>query len=247
MAYIDDILTSVSTISASINTNELVVGARSSVTTGIKSFMISPKEKATILANFEMQFTGAIISKIIDTVMQAKVSEAQIALINKQILTETQRVASMIIEDGLKGAQTILVEQQKLTEANTTVKIVKESDLLTSNKALVEAQVLTQGKQRLDVMAGINIKNEQALSTRQSAKFEEARRFVLIESTKQNAQIQKSKEENMTLNSLAIDDAFIVSDTHLTRVKSALDAITVSELTYTEELTVAVGQVDAGV
>jgi len=96
-------------------------------------------------------------------------------------------------------------------------------------------------------MAGINIKNEQALSTRQSAKFEEARRAVLLSSTQQNAQIQKSKEENAMFNSMAIDEAFVITETHFARVKSALDAITVTPVNYTEELNTAVGQVNAGV
>lgn len=238
-AFSKAVIADINTISTALDENKLIDKTRNAVLKGIKSFQTTPAEKAKLYANFEMQFSVNVISKILDSVLQG-------TLIEQQIETEKQRKASMIIEDALKSAQKLLVDQQKLSEVNTTAKISKESDLLVSNKALVDAQKATQEKQRLDVMAGINVKNEQALSARQSAMFEEARRHVLIESTKQNAQIQKAKEENATLNSLAIDDAFVVSDTHLTRVKDALDAITVAELTYTEELTVAVVQVNVG-
>ncbi|MDD2267472.1 hypothetical protein [Sulfuricurvum sp.] len=285
MSFIQEILDDINTISDGINTNALVEGARGSVTNGLKAFMITPKEKASIQANFEMQFTGGIISKIVDTVMQGRITEidieikekelelkdkeiqlqnaqlnlalkeialrtAQIDVMNREIaLKESQstaQISQMNAETALKSAQKLLVDQQKLTETNTTVKVGNEAQLLSSNKALVDAQVVTEGKRKLDVMAGINIKNEQALSTRQSAKFEETRRFVLIGSTQQNGQIQKSKEENATLNALALDANFGITDTHLTRVRSALDGITLTPISYTEELTSAVGVVDAG-
>lgn len=271
MATINDLLANIATVSKSINTNELVKGARDSVEKGLKAFMITPKEKAQIKANFEMQFTGAILTKIIDSVLQFEVNNAQIAasaaetsLRLKEIELKAQQiaeslqemtlkaslnaaqVASLEAEAPLKSAQKILVDQQKLTEINTTAKVLKESALLDSNKLLVDAQKATQEKQRLDVMAGINIKNQQAISTQQSAKFEETRRHVLLKSTLFNNQIQKSKEENATLNSLAIDDGFVISDAHLTRVKSALDGISVADITYTSEITQPVGIVDAG-
>lgn len=196
--------------------------------TGIKSFQATPAEKAKLYANFEIQFSVQVVTKLIDSIISA-------GLIEQQIEVEKLKVQ--------------LLTQQKLTEVQNTAKTTAEEALLTSNKELVEAQILTQAKQRLDVMAGINIKNEQALSTRQAAKFEEARRHVLLASTQQNSQIQKSKEENSMFNSMAIDESFVISETHLTRIKAALDAITTTSVSYTTELdtvTNPVEQVDVG-
>lgn len=278
MALIDDLITDIGGISATVNTNILVSGARASVTEGIKSFMISPKEKATILANFEMQFTGGILNKIIDASIQARVSESQIALSiaeaalkqqellikEKEILLQEQRITlaqqeialkikqidvmerEITLKEALNTAQIAQIEQQTLTEVQNTIKVTKEHELLSENKLLVIAQQATEAKRTIDAMAGINIKNWQAESTKQSALFEESRRIVLLKSTQFNNQIQKSKEENATLNSLAVDDSFVITETHLTRVKAALDAISVGDIAYTSEITQDVVHVDYG-
>lgn len=228
-AYVTEILGNINAFSAGIDENQLITKTRAAVLTGIKSFQATPAEKAKLYANFEIQFSVQVVTKLIDAVISA-------GLVEQQIEVEKLKVQ--------------LLTQQNLTEVQNTSKTTAEVALLASNKALVEAQILTQAKQRLDVMAGINIKNEQALSTRQSAKFEEARRHVLIESTQQNSQIQKSKEENAMFNSMAIDESFVITESHLTRIKTALDAITTSAVTYTEELddtTNPVGQIDVGV
>jgi hypothetical protein len=259
-AYLDNILTGINTASQSIDINILVQGARNSVSNGIASSMMTPKEKATLLANFETNFTGMIVSKIIDSVMQASLNEVQIQLSQKQLeITQIELEQKQAELEKLRyeldnilplqksdaEARISMMQQQKLTEQNNTLKVLKENALLDGNKALVDAQVNTQKKQMLDVMAGINIKNEQALSTRMNAKFDEARRYVLIQSTQQNGQINKAKEENSLINSLALDANFVISDTQLSRSKAAMDAITLTPVNYTTELNTKVGQVDA--
>lgn len=227
-AYVTTVLKNIDDITAGIDANALIEKTRTAVLTGIKSFQTTPAKKAELYANFEMQFSVQVVTKLIDSVLQAGLIEQQIELEKKKIE---------------------LLTQQILSEVKNTQKAEAEIALLSSNKALVDAQKATQEKQRLDVMAGINIKNEQALSTRQSAKFEEARRHVLIASTQQNSQIQKSKEENAMFNSMAIDESFVITETHLTRIKTALDAITTTSVSYSTELdagTNPVEQVDAG-
>jgi hypothetical protein len=227
--YVASILKNINDITVGIDNNALITKTRTAVLTGIKSFQTTPAKKAELYANFEMQFSVQVVTKLIDAVIGA-------GLIEQQIEVEKLKVQ--------------LLTQQILSEVQNTAKGAAEIALLQSNKGLVEAQILTQAKQRLDVMAGINIKNEQALSTRQSTKFEEARRHVLIESTQQNSQIQKSKEENAMFNSMAIDESFVITESHLTRIKAALDGITTTAVSYAEELdttTNPVGQIDAGI
>jgi len=267
MAYLNDILVEINTASQSINENILLKGARDSVSSGIASSLMTPKEKATLLANFETNFTGMIVAKIIDSVMQASLNEVQIQLSTKDLDLKNKQIEIVDIEIAQKNkeleklkyeiknilplhksdaeSRISMIQQQKLTEINNTSKVLKENTLLDGNKALVDAQVATQKKQMLDVMAGINIKNEQALSTRQNAKFDEARRYVLVKSTQQNGQINKAKEENALINSLALDANFVISDTQLSRSKSAMDAIEITQISYESELTTPVGQVNA--
>lgn len=225
-AYVTTLLSNINAVTAGIDSNALITKTRNAVLTGIKSFQTTPAKKAELYANFEMQFSVAVVTKLIDSVISA-------GLIEQQIEAEKKKIE--------------LITQQILTEVQNTAKAAAEVALLGSNKLLVDAQKATQEKQRLDVMASINVKNEQALSARQSAMFEEARRHVLLASTQQNSQIQKSKEENAMFNSMAIDESFVITETHLLRVKAALDAITVTPIAYTEELTTSVGQVNAGI
>jgi len=224
--FVNEILGNITAISEGLDENGLIVKTRDSVQNGIKKFQITPAEQAKLYANFEIQFSLGVITKLIDVVVQS-------GLIEQQIELEKNKIE--------------LLKQQVLSEIENTAKIEAEVALLESNKLFVEAQTRTEEKRKIDAMAGIQIKNWQAESTKQSAKFEEARRYVLINSTLFNNQIQKSKEENATLNSLAVDDSFVITESHLTRVKAALDGITLSAITYTEELTTAVEHIDAGV
>jgi len=246
-SYVTEVLSNIDSISDGLDQNGLITKTRSAVQTGIKKFQITPAEQAKLYANFEMQFSLGVITKLIDVVIQSGLIEQQIAVEKKKIDLMIEQIKTQAEETYLKNAQARLTEQQILSEVQNTTKVTREHELLAENKALVMAQKATEEKRKLDVMAGINIKNEQALSTRQSAKFEEARRHVLIGSTQQNGQIQKSKEENATLNALALDADFTITESHLTRVKSALDGITLTQISYTEELTSTVGIVNAGV
>lgn len=246
-SYVVEVLKNIKDMSTGLDANPMIVNTRNTVLTNIKKFQIIPSEQAKLYANFEIQFSVAVVTKLIDSVIESSLKEKQIDLLKQQILSETKNTDKIAAEIALINSQKAMVDQQKLTEVEQTIKTTKEGELLVSNKALVNAQTLTQEKQKLDVMAGINIKNEQALSTRESARFEEARRHVLIESTKQNAQIQKSKEENATLNSLALDDAFVITESHLLRIQTALNNITTTDVSYTSNLTTpAVGSTSAG-
>lgn len=224
-AYVTEMLRNIDTISSGLDNNGLIANTRDAVQNGLKTFQITPAEKAKLYANFEIQFSLGVVTKLIDIVAQSGLVEQQIELEKKKIE---------------------LLTQQILSETQNTEKVTAEVALLGSNKALVDAQKLTQDKQRLDVMAGINIKNQQVIATQQTAKFEEARRHVLLNSTKFNNQIQKAKEENALINSLAVDDSFTITDTHLLRSKNAMDAITTTDISYTSEITTAVGIIDAG-
>lgn len=220
-AYLDTI----DTITTRLNTNNLITQTRTSVLNGIKSFQVTPAEKAKLYANFEIQFSVDVVTKVIDTAMQANVSEVQIQELN---------------------ARVALLTQQLENELKNTEKLQKEIDLLGVNKLLVEAQTVTEGKRKLDVMAGINIKNWQAEGAKQSALFEESRRHVLIKSTKFNSQIQKADKSTAWFNSLAVDDGFTMTESHISSVKSDIDGITVEDITYTSGITAAVVHVDYG-
>lgn len=220
-AYLDTI----DAITTRLNTNNLIAQTRTAVLNGIKSFQVTPAEKAKLYANFEIQFSVDVVTKVVDTAMQASVSEVQIQELN---------------------ARVALLTQQLQSELKNTEKLQKEIDLLGSNKLLVDAQKITEEKRKLDVMAGINIKNWQAEGAKQGALFEESRRFVLLKSTKFNSQIQKADKSTAWFNSLAVDDGFTMTESHITSVKTDIDGITVEDITYTSGITTAVAHVDYG-
>lgn len=224
-AFIDEFISDLGQITTAIDSNTLIANTRKAVQEGLQAFAITPAEKAKLYANFEIQFSVQTVTKLIDTVMAGSLTE-------KQIETEAAKID--------------LLKQQLASEVNNTAKVAAEIVLLGENTNLVRAQTATEEKRKLDVMAGINVKNEQALSTRTSAKFEEARRYILISSTLFNNQIQKAKVENETLNSIALDTGVTISADHLTRVASANDAITLTEVSYTSELTTEVAHVNPG-
>lgn len=213
--FINGYLDTIDAITERLNTNNLIENTRNAVLNGLKSFQISPAEKAKLYANFEIQFSVDVVTKVIDTAMQSGVVEVQI----KEL---TARVE--------------LLKQQLKSETENTEKIKKEIDLLGSNKSLADAQIETENKRKIDVMAGINIKNWQAEGAKQSALFEESRRHVLIKSTMFNSQIQKADKSTAWFNSLAVDDKFTMTEAHIASVKKDIDAITVEEITYTSDI-----------
>lgn len=220
-AYLDTI----DDITARLDDNNLIAKTREAVLSGLKSFQITPAEKAKLYANFEIQFSIDVVTKVIDTAMQSGVVEAQISELNARVALLTQQLAS---------------------EAQNTAKLQAEIALLGSNKILVDAQKATEDKRKLDVMAGINVKNWQAEGAKQSALFEESRRHVLIQSTKFNNQIQKADKSTAWFNSLAVDDGFTVTETHISSVKADIDAIAVTDITYTSDITGVVAHVAYG-
>lgn len=223
-AFITAYLDTIDAITDRLNTNNLIAQTRTAVLNGIKSFQVTPAEKAKLYANFEIQFSVDVVTKVVDTAMQASVAEKQIEELTAKIL---------------------LLSQQLLSEQKNTEKMTEEIQLLQSNKLLVDAQILTEGKRKIDVMAGINVKNWQAEGAAQSAKFEESRRHVLIASTKFNNQIQKADKSTSFLNSLAVDDGFTITAEHLSGVKADIDGISVADVVYISDITSTVNHVDA--
>jgi len=223
--FLTTYLETIDEITTHLDSNNLIANTRSAVLDGLKSFQITPAEKAKLYANFEIQFSIDVVTKVIDTAMQSGVVEAQIKELNARVALLTQQLAS---------------------ETQNTAKLQAEIALLGSNKILVDAQKATEDKRKLDVMAGINVKNWQAEGAKQSALFEESRRHVLIKSTKFNNQIQKADKSTAWFNSLAVDDGFTMTEAHITSVKNDIDAITVEDITYTSDITGTVVHVAYG-
>lgn len=213
--YVTEVLANIEAISAALDNNALITKTRQAVLTGIKGFQITPAEKSKLYANFEMQFSVQVVSKLIDVVVNS-------GLVEKQIATEAAKVA--------------LLTQQLATETQNTLKVTNEVALLASNKQLVDKQITTEDKRRLDVMAGILVKNAQTHATMQSAKFEEARRYILIHSTESNDQIQKADREVALIQAIATDETLTISTTHLQRAVDGLDGILAAPVAYFTEI-----------
>jgi len=223
--FITGYLDTIDEITTRLDTNNLIAKTRTAVLDGIKSFQTTPAEKAKLYANFEIQFSIDVVTKVVDTAMQSGVVEAQIKELNARVALLTQQLAS---------------------EMQNTAKLQAEIALLGSNKILVDAQKVTEDKRKLDVMAGINVKNWQAEGARQSALFEESRRYVLLKSTKFNNQIQKADKSTSWFNSLAVDDGFVITEAHIASVKADIDAITVEDVSYTSGVPDTVTHVEYG-
>jgi hypothetical protein len=213
--YVTEVLGNIEAISAALDNNALITKTREAVLTGIKGFQITPAEKSKLYANFEMQFSVQVVSKLIDVVVNS-------GLVEKQIATEAAKVA--------------LLTQQLETEVQNTLKVTNEVALLASNKLLVDEQIKTEKKRTYDVMAGILVKNAQVHATTQSAKFEEARRYILIHSTESNDQIQKADREVALIQAIATDETLTISTTHLQRAVDGLDGILAAPVAYFTEI-----------
>lgn len=213
--YLTNFIENLNEITEAIDKNSLITNTREAVKDGIGSFAITEEAKAKLYANFEMQFSIQAITKLIDSVMAGTLQEQQVKV---------------------EEAKANLLVQQLKTEIQNTAKITAEIALLGSNKTLVDAQVVTEGKRKLDVMAGIAAKNEQMIASRMSAKFEESRRFTLINSTNYNNIIQKAKVKNEMLNSIALDTGVTISAEQMNDVKEACDAIPTDPIEYETEL-----------
>jgi hypothetical protein len=213
--YVTEVLGNIEAISAALDNNALITKTREAVLTGIKGFQITPAEKSKLYANFEMQFSVQVVSKLIDVVVNS-------GLVEKQIATEAAKVD--------------LLTQQLATEVQNTLKVTNEVALLASNKLLVDEQIKTEKKRTYDVMAGILVKNAQVHATTQSAKFEEARRYILIHSTESNDQIQKADREVALIQAIATDETLTISTTHLQRAVDGLDGILAAPVAYFTEI-----------
>lgn len=218
-SYLTAVLADVEAISVALDSNSLITKTREAVLNGIKGFQITPAEKSKLYANFEMQFSIQIVSKLFDVVVNSSLVEQQIEV---------------------EKAKAALIAQQILTEIQTTLKATNEAALLATNKLLVEEQIKTEKKRTFDAMAGILVKNAQVHATMQSAKFEEARRYVLIHSTESNDQIQKADREVALIQAIATDETLTISTTHLQRAVDGLDGILAEPVQYLTEIDDAV-------
>jgi len=156
---------------------------------------------------------------------------SQNALLVKQALTE-------INEATLKANQGALVLAQTVTEAAEAKNKLAEEALKLEQVKLVTEQTATEKLRQNDTKASINVKNQSAKATWESARAEEARRLTMIKTNQDNNVLRKADYEVRALDAIGTSGVIIGAE-HMVQVNTAIGAIDTVQMSYiTAHLTV---------
>ena len=261
--FMQSVLDSIDEISTKLDQNIFIKNARTAFKENISQFEIADDEKAKLTANYEAQVSIATISEIIKLAKETPLDEVQISLIDKDIEIKTQQKLSMIEEDRIKTAQSakdIELKSAQIGEANKGMElksaqireIDKDIEIKTQQEKIAKEQVCGEkGKTKLiiqqivteqyrhrDLRASIKVKIASNEVTKQQAKFEEARRYIALQSNNQNTFMKKADYKVQQLQALAQDDKVVISAEQISDTKTTIEAIPTQIISYDTEVQV---------
>ncbi len=126
-----------------------------------------------------------------------------------------------------------------IATANTAkcLDIAFQFPLLQAQINVATEQTVNEKLRGQDIKAGIIVKKMQSFASWMSAKFEEARRFVLVRADANNGKIKKAVDGYPMLIQALKNAGFDITSTELlTLSKSSIEAIETNEITYTTAL-----------
>ena len=208
--FMQSVLDSIDEISTKLDQNIFIKNARTAFKENISQFEIADDEKAKLTANYEAQVSIATISEIIKLAKETPLNEAQI----KNLQKDTD----------------IKVEQEKIAKEQVCGEKAKTK--------LIIQQIVTEQYRHRDLRASIKVKIASNEVTKQQAKFEEARRYIALQSNNQNTFMKKADYKVQQLQALAQDDKVVISAEQISDTKTTIEAIPTQIISYTTEVQV---------
>ena len=208
--FMQSVLDSIDEISTKLDQNIFIKNARTAFKENISQFEIADDEKAKLTANYEAQVSIATISEIIKLAKETPLDEAQI----KNLQKDTD----------------IKVEQEKIAKEQVCGEKAKTK--------LIIQQIVTEQYRHRDLRASIKVKIASNEVTKQQAKFEEARRYIALQSNNQNTFMKKADYKVQQLQALAQDDKVVISAEQISDTKTTIEAIPTDVINYNTEVQV---------
>ena len=208
--FMQSILDSIDEISTKLDQNIFIKNARTAFKENISQFEIADDEKAKLTANYEAQVSIATISEIIKLAKETPLNEAQI----KNLQKDTD----------------IKIEQEKIAKEQVCGEKAKTK--------LIIQQIVTEQYRHRDLRASIKVKIASNEVTKQQAKFEEARRYIALQSNNQNTFMKKADYKVQQLQALAQDDKVVISAEQISDTKTTIEAIPTDVINYNTEVQV---------
>ena len=208
--FMQSVLDSIDEISTKLDQNIFIKNARTAFKENISQFEIADDEKAKLTANYEAQVSIATISEIIKLAKETPLNEAQI----KNLQKDTD----------------IKIEQEKIAKEQVCGEKAKTK--------LIIQQIVTEQYRHRDLRASIKVKIASNEVTKQQAKFEEARRYIALQSNNQNTFMKKADYKVQQLQALAQDDKVVISAEQISDTKTTIEAIPTQIISYNTEVKV---------
>ena len=208
--FMQSVLESIDEISTKLDQNIFIKNARTAFKENISQFEIADDEKAKLTANYEAQVSIATISEIIKLAKETPLNEAQI----KNLQKDTD----------------IKIEQEKIAKEQVCGEKAKTK--------LIIQQIVTEQYRHRDLRASIKVKIASNEVTKQQAKFEEARRYIALQSNNQNTFMKKADYKVQQLQALAQDDKVVISAEQISDTKTTIEAIPTQIISYNTEVQV---------
>ena len=208
--FMQSVLDSIDKISTKLDQNIFIKNARTAFKENISQFEIADDEKAKLTANYEAQVSIATISEIIKLAKETPLNEAQI----KNLQKDTD----------------IKIEQEKIAKEQVCGEKAKTK--------LIIQQIVTEQYRHRDLRASIKVKTASNEVTKQQAKFEEARRYIALQSNNQNTFMKKADYKVQQLQALAQDDKVVISAEQISDTKTTIEAIPTQIISYNTEVQV---------
>ena len=208
--FMQSVLDSIDEISTKLDQNIFIKNARTAFKENISQFEIADDEKAKLTANYEAQVSIATISEIIKLAKETPLNEAQI----KNLQKDTD----------------IKIEQEKIAKEQVCGEKAKTK--------LIIQQIVTEQYRHRDLRASIKVKIASNEVTKQQAKFEEARRYIALQSNNQNTFMKKADYKVQQLQALAQDDKVVISAEQISDTKTTIEAIPTQIISYDTEVQV---------
>ena len=208
--FMQSVLDSIDEISTKLDQNIFIKNARTAFKENISQFEIADDEKAKLTANYEAQVSIATISEIIKLAKETPLNEAQI--------------------ENLQKDTDIKIEQEKIAKEQVCGEKAKTK--------LIIQQIVTEQYRHRDLRASIKVKIASNEVTKQQAKFEEARRYIALQSNNQNTFMKKADYKVQQLQALAQDDKVVISAEQISDTKTTIEAIPTQIISYNTEVQV---------
>ena len=237
--FFDEYKERVKALSTLAKDNDLIRDTREQFSKQLKDYAVTDEKRGELIVNFEVGVTAVMLSKIYDVALQVPQANATLRSVEVENML---KLADLPLKEAAlmqKNKELEILEKELEVKQGEILLKAANLELQDANIALLNEQTNNEKHRKRDIQASVLVKNYQALSAWMSARFEHIRRKVLLKSDEGNLQINKAKEANSFLNTMAsrVDP----SATDITYVKTQIDSITNSVLTIVDDSDIAAG------